>query len=121
MGLIGDSSDIKEFEKGLYSLGTKEVRSNFSFLRRLDSLYKLILRGKDTYEEFLSTLRELDAPDDSDAFLVFFIKSLYTEDEFYSIINSIDSNKVLFDGLGYGKVLDRIAKEIHTDYVKSKC
>lgn len=121
MGLIGNSSDVKEFEKGLYTLGTKELHNESGFLRRVDALYKTILRGKDTYEEFLEVLKKMNAPEDYDAFFVFFIKSLYVDDDFYGMVALIDRNKDVFNGLSSGKVLDKIAKEIHTDYIKSMC
>lgn len=126
MGLIGNinvnykGTDMSDFEKGLYNLGTQELHKESSLLRRVDSLYNVILRGNNTYEEFLGVLKELNAPEDYDAFFIFFVKELYVDDDFYGMIAIIDDKKREFNGLHSGKVLEGIAKEIHTDYIKFK-
>ena len=121
MGLIGNinENDISEFEKGLYCLGTIEIDKSTKMINRVDRLHRVLLRGKDSYEDFLELLKELDAPRDYDSFFMFFIKSLYVDDYFYAIVSIIEQNKKYFDGLHVNKVLDIISKEIFVDYTNS--
>ena len=121
MGLIGNilanDNDVSEFEKGLYNLGTIEVDKSVKMLNRVDKLHKVLLRGKDSYKDFLELLKELDAPKDYDSFFMFFVKSLYVDDDFYAIISIIEQNRKCFDGLHVNEVLNKISEEIYLDYV----
>ena len=91
-----------------------------NYFNRVPEITKLLLRGNDSYEEFIKVLHRLNAPEDYDAFFIFFVKELYVDDDFYGMIAIIDDKKREFNGLHSGKVLDGIAKEIHADYIKFK-
>lgn len=87
------------------------------FIERIESVYKTILRGCKTYEDFLNLLKDLNAPTNKDEFFVFFVDKLYVDDDFFALIALIEQNKEAFDSLATNEILKKICTEIFEDYL----
>ena len=87
------------------------------YLERVNSINKTILRGCNTYADFLNLLIDLNAPTDKDEFLSYFVNNVYVNDDFFSLIALIKQNSEVFDFLPANEVLQKICLEIFEDYL----
>lgn len=86
-------------------------------IEKVDSINKTILRGCNTYVDFLNLLKDLKAPLNKEDFFNFFINSIYVEDDLFALICLIEQNKEKFNYLKTGEVLKMISDEIFEDYL----
>ena len=88
-----------------------------NIVTRSDRLYNVLLRGFNTYEDFIGYLRNCNQLDNYEDFKKYFASEVYVEDDYNAIIYIIEEESSLFDNLSIPTVFDLICREIYSDII----
>lgn len=86
------------------------------FINKVSELHKVVIKGYPAYLDFLVFLKISNAPTDKEKFEEYFLKELYTEQEFLKITNLIEKHRSVYGYMNTGKIMLLFANEIYEDY-----
>lgn len=87
-------------------------------LTKVKEVEKVFLRGKDTYQELLVSLRECNAPLECEgSFAEFYLREFLVTDDVFALFSTVNENIAEFDCDKPRDIIWLILEEIYNDYV----
>ena len=88
-------------------------------LDKVEVVKKIILRGCDNYEDFLTLLKNTNVPiNDFETFVSYMVNCFYIYEDFYAILKIIKDNLDNYENYDAENIVFRdILKEIFEDYI----
>ena len=87
-------------------------------LNKVEKVERTILRGCQSYKEFLILLKNEKAPLEHDAFIDFMANQFYVSDDFFAIMALVQCNLGCYEENSSNEVIVHIFEEIFNDYLK---